>query len=147
MNLARAELQSTYNHRFNDNLRKVGFLIRTAFTQFVFRYLYGQVIDDVGVRGWNPALAGLEAKYALEEAEDLGANLVLLGHELDSNTWERLYHENRNTFYRFFRNLTKLNSSYCEEFFEHTAQIKNHGYQKYVEGRCDQYQINWYLNI
>ena len=79
----------------------------------------------------------------MEEAEKCGAKLVLLGHELDNLTWERLYHENRNTVFRFLRNAYRLNRSYYTELFEHQAQLLNHGPLKYVESVCDQYQINW----
>jgi len=38
---------------------------------------------------------GLEAKYACEAAEAVGANLLFAGNELDGSTWKRLYHETR----------------------------------------------------
>lgn len=79
----------------------------------------------------------------MEEAESLGAKLVYLGHELDELTWQRLYHENRNTIGRFFKNTWRLNRSYYTELLEHNAQLRNHGPLRYVEGMCDQYQINW----
>jgi len=79
----------------------------------------------------------------LEEGERLGSKIVLMGHELDNLTWNRLYHENRNTVFRWIRNLWRLNRTYYGELIEQNAQLRNHGPLKYVEGVCDEYQINW----
>lgn len=42
-------------------------------------------------------LPGLEVKYACEAAEKVGAKIVFLGSEIDSNTSKRLAHETRMT--------------------------------------------------
>ena len=41
---------------------------------------------------------GLETKFALEEAEKVGAKKYFLGTEFDGVTWQRLYHETRMNF-------------------------------------------------
>ena len=66
-----------------------------------------------------------------------------MGHELDDLTWDRLYHENRNSILRTVFGLLKLNGTYLTELYEHNAQLRNHGPLKYVESMCDEYQINW----
>ena len=38
---------------------------------------------------------GLEMKFALEEAEAVGAKTYFLGPEFDRRTWQRLWHETR----------------------------------------------------
>jgi len=38
---------------------------------------------------------GLEIKFALEEAEKLGAKTYFLGGEFNGKTWNRLFHETR----------------------------------------------------
>jgi hypothetical protein len=92
---------------------------------------------------WNPVLPGLEVKYALEEAEKQGSQVVLLGHELDQLTWDRLYHETRNTVFRWLRGLWRMNRPYYGELVEHNAKLRNYGPTKFVESTCDQYHINW----
>ena len=41
---------------------------------------------------------GLETKFALEEAEKIGAKTYFLGAEFNEDTWNRLYHEKRMNF-------------------------------------------------
>lgn len=41
---------------------------------------------------------GLETKFALEEAEKIGAKTYFLGAEFNEDTWHRLYHEKRMNF-------------------------------------------------
>jgi len=45
---------------------------------------------------------GLEVKFALEEAEKLGAKTYFLGANLDQRTWHSLFHETRTTVPHYF---------------------------------------------
>ena len=85
-------------------------------------------------------------KYALEEAEKLGSRVVLMGNELDQLTWDRFYHETRNTVLTTLRSFWKLPQTYYIEIHEHNAQLRTHGPLKYVESVCDQIQMNWFVS-
>lgn len=65
------------------------FLARLYFYHFFFKLHYRFGFD------FNPLRPGLEAKFACESAEKVGAKLSFLGAELDQQTWQRLYHEAR----------------------------------------------------
>jgi pheromone shutdown protein TraB len=59
---------------------------------------------------------GLEAKFACEAAERVGARLDFLGPELDHKTWERLYHETRMNVPEYcLRRFQYRNTEYASE--------------------------------
>jgi len=140
MNLSFKELSSTSSYKFPDTSRKASFYFRWYLFNVLFRIAYRLPSS------WKPHLAGLEVKFALEEAEKLGSKIVFMDHELDAKTWQRLYHEIRFNIQRnAFNYLSKMNSTYYEEFFEFYGQFHNKTITEFVEGACDQYTINWFI--
>jgi hypothetical protein len=147
MSLARKELEETSYYYFPPNLRKLLFHSRWIMFKALFKMLYGILNNNLALpHEFTPILPGLEVKYALEEAEKLNAKIVFLGHEMNEATWNRLYHENRNTLLRFLINAIKTNINYRLELTEFRNQIQN-GHVNYVESTCDEYQMNWYKNF
>ena len=69
--------------------RKFVFMARFSLYYVLFQWHYRWGHD---FRFWRP---GLEVKFALEAAEKVGAKVNYLGTELNSETWDRLYHETR----------------------------------------------------
>jgi len=85
-------------------------------------------------------------KFAMEEAEKNKSKVVYLGHEFDNKTWQRLYHENRYTLYRFIKNsFLNLTANFLYEVYEFKAQLHKYGVKKFVESSFDQYSVNWYV--
>ena len=85
-------LNSTHAPTFFDyysSQRKWVFLTRL--------YLYSALFQWHFRFGSNFTLLspGLEAKFACEAAEAVGAKLKFVGAELDDQHWKRLYHETR----------------------------------------------------
>jgi len=85
----------------------------------------------------------LEVKYAIEEASKLNANVEYLGYELDANTTNLFFHENRYGVLKTAINMARIKSTYSRELLDHQTQIQNYGIRKFVESSCDQYFINW----
>ena len=80
----------------------------------------------------------------MEEAEKNKSKVVYLGHEFDNKTWQRLYHENRYTLFKFVKNrLFHLTAHYVYELMEFRTQLHTYGPKKFVESSGDQYTINW----
>lgn len=97
---------------------------------------------------YNPFTPGLEVKYALEEATKLDSKLVFLGYEFDEFTWSNFYHENRYTLYKtLYKILNKRSMQYDVEMSELQSQIHSYGLKKFIESSCDQYTINWVIQI
>ena len=55
---------------------------------------------------------GLEIKFALEEAEKIGAKIRFLGPELDGETWSRLHHEKRMNVTSYLYSRLKMSGNY-----------------------------------
>lgn len=70
---------------------------------------------------------GLETKFALEEAEKIGAKTYFLGAEFNEDTWNRLYHEKRMNFtsYLWARLSMSGNQFWGMERAETTARLHN----------------------
>ena len=58
---------------------------------------------------------GLEAKFACEAAESVGANLHFVGAELNSSTWTRLHHETRFNLPEYIMKRFQYHSSFWSD--------------------------------
>lgn len=90
---------------------------------------------------------GLEIKFALEEAEKIGAKTYFLGAMYDQVTWHRLFHETRTTVLNyFFKRLQYFNSTlWASERAEVIARQDNSSLSQYTEQCLDPHSINWYI--
>lgn len=89
---------------------------------------------------------GLEIKYALEEAEKLGADLHFLGPELNNITWRRLYHEHRlNPWNYLLRNIQNINTRWDNEYRTFKAKMQLTEPAQLVESGLDRFDVNWYI--
>jgi pheromone shutdown protein TraB len=137
------ELSSIFDERMALNGRRIAFDIRKKFNAFWMRLLFGVNLE------FNPFLPGVEVKYALEEANKLNSKVVFLGYEFDKKTVHRLHHENRNSILKALVNSWKLygNTSYAIEMKEFRDQVHSYGIKKFLESSCDQYFVNWFIQI
>lgn len=83
----------------------------------------------------------------MEEAKKAGSRIHYLGHEFDHRTWNRLFHENRYTLWRSFKNAFNLNHLYLYELVDFKSQLHKYGAKKFVESSCDQYTLNWMVQL
>ena len=90
---------------------------------------------------------GLEIKFALEEAEKLGAKKYFLGPELDEDSWNRLYHEKRMNFTSYIVQRFRMqgNEFWGLERNEITSRLHNSEPSQFSEKCLDPYLINWYI--
>ncbi len=105
----------TYNHFFkslnhfnddgNSTTRRWIFLPRMYMTIKLLRWHF-----NLGYE-YNPFREGLEVKYALEAAEDTGAEIKFLGNELNKETRLALFHETRFNIPEFFYKWVKTVST------------------------------------
>jgi hypothetical protein len=146
MNLAKKELKSTTQITWFENAHTTAFKYRWKLFKFLF---YGVFSNNICLilalpLNWDPLLPGLEMKFAMEEANKLNSKVVYLGHEFDNQTWQRLYHENRFTLYKFLKSHIKdLTSNFLYEIYEFKSQLHRYGVKKASESTFDQYTINW----
>lgn len=89
---------------------------------------------------------GLEIKYACEEAEKLGADLHFLGPELDSITWNRLYHETRfNLPSTILKMWQYAGTRWQAEHQQMIQKLQVTTPSIFVETCCDSYSLNWFI--
>ena len=90
---------------------------------------------------------GLETKFALEEADKVGAKQYFLGPELDQKSWLRLIHETRlNVPHYIYKRLQYQNLvSWNYERKDIINRLTNSEPSQFAEKCCDQYLINWYI--
>ena len=90
---------------------------------------------------------GLEIKFALEEAEKIGAKKYFLGAELNGETWSRLYHEKRMNFPSYLWARLSMSGNYMwgMERSEATIRLHNSEPSQFTEKCLDPYLVNWYI--
>ena len=91
---------------------------------------------------------GLEVKFALEEAEKVGAKTYFLGPEFDQKTWASLYHETRITgipYYMYKRFQYYGHMHYSYERYETSIRMANSEPSQFSEKCLDSHLINWYI--
>jgi pheromone shutdown protein TraB len=89
---------------------------------------------------------GLEAKYACEAAESVGANLLFAGGELDGRTWKRLNHETRMNLPEYLIKRYQYHSSFwSDELTCNRIKLGLAGPRAFTEECLDQHQMNWFI--
>ena len=89
---------------------------------------------------------GLEAKFACESAEKVGANLQFLGPELDQNTWQRLAHESRmNVVDYVIRRWQRYGTFWTDETLANRQKLNTVGPVAFTEKCLDAKGLNWYI--
>jgi hypothetical protein len=115
---------------------------RFQLVNYIFKCLGGLPMD------YNPFLAGLEVKYAVEEATKLNSKIVYCGSEFSEGLVGKLAHEKRSNILEYLlRDMFRLNSSYQNEIKELQSMISNKGLRSYVESSLDAKQINWFIAV
>jgi hypothetical protein len=78
---------------------------------------------------FNVARPGLEAKFACEAAQKVGAKLDFLGPELDQQTWLRIKHETRlsNVLEYYTRCFQYRDSPYPDELQDNITKLRHVG--------------------
>lgn len=90
---------------------------------------------------------GLETKFALEEAEKIGAKIHFMGAEFNEDTWNRLYHEKRMNFTSYIAARFRMagNDFWNMERKETIARMHNAEPAQFTEKCLDPHLINWYI--
>lgn len=126
-------------HEYYWSFRKLIFLGRWALYWNTFKLHFRFGFD---FKFWLP---GIEAKYACEAAEKVGAQLRFLGSELNGVTIDRIYHETRmNVPHYLFKRIQYTQSFYTEELLSNRQKIHQSNPQTFTEKCLDQHLVNWY---
>lgn len=142
-------------HQLNDyNLHLANandFHIPLTFRGMLFRFrLYPWLLSSHFIkafsRDFHPFIPGMEMKQAVTACEEVKAQLVLGGLELDDLTVDRLFHEKRMDLVPFLYRLQSLKSTYNSEKFDNYAVLKNQGGEAFAES-IDSYRANWFTNF
>ena len=124
---------------YYDSNRKTLAKIRLGIYNYLFRSHFG-----FGAESWTRP--GLEAKFACEAAERVGANLEFMGPDLDKQTWQRLMHETRfNALEYFVRRFQYFQSRWINETLSNRQKLQMVGPTAFSEKCLDANQMNWYI--
>jgi hypothetical protein len=120
MNRYQTYLDTDKNHwrEYYWSFRKLIFIGRWAMYWSTFKLHFRLGFD---FKFWLP---GIEAKYACEAAEKVGAELRFLGSEMNGVTIDRIYHETRmNVPHYLFKRIQYTQSFYTEELLSNRQKI------------------------
>jgi hypothetical protein len=141
MNRYQTYLDTDKNHwrEYYWSFRKLIFIGRWALYWNTFKLHFRFGFD---FKFWLP---GIEAKYACEAAEKVGAQLRFLGSEMNGITIDRVYHETRmNVPHYLYKRIQYTQSFYTEELLSNRQKIHQTNPQTFTEKCLDQHLVNWY---
>jgi pheromone shutdown protein TraB len=142
MQLAQKDLHRAFDLHTPFNFKSFFFNLRFSAFALSAKYWFGLPLN------YNPFLPGLEVKYACEEAEKLNSKIVFMGYELNQYAWDRFYHDNRYSILKgIWNSFNQVSEVYANEWIEHQQQLHTYGLKKYIESSCDQYFINWCIQM
>lgn len=106
------------------------FTIPLTFRGMLFRFrLYPWLLASHFIKAFSkdfhPFIPGMEMKQAAEAAQEVKAEVLLGGLELDDLTVDRLFHEKRMDLIPYLYRLYRLKSTYYSEKFDNYTVLKN----------------------